>query len=345
VGPEVEADLQQKRAMVAQAEAERAQAEASVRVAEAGLAGAEAEVAEAQVGIKRAEADRARWQSEFERTQQLVRERAVTGSNLDEARNRLLSAQAAGDAARAAVKTAEAARAEGRAGRDKALADVAAAVAGIEVARAEARHAESLLAYARIEAPFDGVVTLRNVDTGHLTVPGTQGEPLFVVAHADVVTVAVAVPETFAAAVEPGDRALVRLQALGGRTVEGRVTRTSFALDDASRTLRVEIDLQNPDGTLRPGLYANVTIVAEEHPDALTVPATAVVRDGARAFCVVVAAGRAARRPVELGLSDGTNAEVLSGLVADDVVVKANAASLTDGQPVDAIEPPAPAKP
>jgi HlyD family secretion protein len=336
--PEVEADLQQKTAMVARAEAMRVQAEATVQVAQAGLVSAEARRTEAVAGIKQADADRARWQSEFERTGQLARERAVTGSTLDEARSKLAASEAAVAVAQAVAQTADAALAEGRAQVDKARADVSAAGSGVEVARAEVRHAEALLAFARIEAPFDGVVTRRNVDTGHLTVPGPQGEPLFVLARTDVVTIAVAVPETVAAAVEPGDRAVIRLQALGDRAVEGMVTRTSYVLDVATRTLRVEIDLPNPDGTLRPGLYATATIVAEEHPDALAVPATAIARDGDKTFCVVVAGGRATRRPVAVGLSDGTNAEILSGLGEGDVVVKANAASLTDGQPVTPVE-------
>src|SRR5205823_2298475 len=149
-------------------------------------------------------------------------------------RSKLGAAEAAADAARAGVQTAEAGLIEGRAELDKAKADVAAAVSGVEVAHAEAGHAETLLAYARIEAPFDGVVTRRLVYTGHLTVAGAQGDPLFVVARADVVTVAVDVPETFASTVETGDRALVRLQALNGRSVEGKVTRTSYALDAAT---------------------------------------------------------------------------------------------------------------
>ena len=87
---------------------------------------------------------------------------------------------------------------------------------------------EALLGYTRIVAPFDGVVTRRNVDTGHLTRPGADGPPLFVVARSDLVTIAVAVPETFAADVDPGDRASVTLQAMKGRIVEGKVTRTAW---------------------------------------------------------------------------------------------------------------------
>ena len=100
-------------------------------------------------------------------------------------------------------------------------------------------------------------------------------------ARSDIVTIAVDVPEMFAAEVNPGDRASVKLQAMNGRTVEGKVTRISWALDPKTRTLRVEIDIPNPGGTLRPGLYAYATVIVEEHPDVLTVPATAVVeREG-----------------------------------------------------------------
>ncbi len=118
------------------------------------------------------------------------------------------SAEAAREEIEAQVKTAEAAVAQSRAGLDKARSDLAAAKSGIAVARSEARRVETLLGFAKIVAPFDGVVTRRNVDTGHLTIPGAQGEPLFVVARSDLVTVSVAVPELFVAAVDPGDLAL-----------------------------------------------------------------------------------------------------------------------------------------
>ena len=90
-------------------------------------------------------------------------------------------------------------------------------------------------------------MTRRGVDTGHLTTPGTGGELLFVVARSDVVTITVGVPETEAPFVNPGDPARVRLQALEGKTFEGQVTRTAWALDPATRTLRAEIDLPNAD--------------------------------------------------------------------------------------------------
>jgi len=147
------------------------------------------------------------------------------------------------------------------------------------------------------------------------------------------------VPEMYATEVEAGDRVLVRLQALSGRDFEGKVTRTSWTLDAKNRTLRTEIDVPNPKGTLRPGLYANATVIVEEHADALTVPTSALVRQDSQTYCVVVANGKAVRKLVTLGLEDATRAEILSGLQGTDAIVKAYASSLSDGQSVAVIEP------
>lgn len=340
--PEVEADLQEKRAAVEQSQAKKAQAEAAVKVAQSAVTSAEAKLTEVQAGVKRVDADLIRWQQEYRRVEQLFNERAQTGTLLDETRNKRQSAEAARDEIRAKVRSAEASLSEAKSELDKARSDVLAAAASIEVARSEARHAEAMLGYARIEAPFDGVITRRNVDTGHLTRPGSEAAPLFIAARTDIVTIAVDIPETYSTDVNPGDHAVVKLQAMKGRSVEGKVTRTAWALDPKTRTIRTEIDIPNPGGKLRPGLYAYATVIVEEHQDVLTIPTSAVVLDKDKAFCVVVADGKAVRKPIETGLSDGTRTEVLSGLEGVEAVVKANAASLIDGQPVKAIEPEGP---
>ncbi len=337
--PETEADLKEKRAMVEQAQAEKKQAEATVEVSQAGVTSAEAKVAEIHAGTRRSEADVARWRSEFTRVEQLFRERAQTGSLLDETRNKLKAAEATQEEVQAQVNSAEAALAEATALLDKARSDVQTATAHIEVARFEAEHAEAMASYRQILAPFDGVVTHRGVDTGHLTTPGATGERLFIVARSDVVTITVGVPETDAPFVTPGDQALVRLQALEGKTFEAKVTRTAWALDAETRTLRAEIDLPNVDDVLRPGLYAYATITTEERKDVLTVPATAVVTEGSRSYCVTVANGHAKRKEVELGLSDGMRTEIISGIDGGEMVVEANASALVDGQPVEMNEP------
>lgn len=336
--PETVAEAEQKRALVKQAEARRDQAKAAVKVDEADIVSAQAKLAAVRAGVKRAEADLTRWKSEYDRVGQLFRERVQTGSLFDETRNKLSSAEAGREEIDAQVKTAEAALSQSRAGLDKAHADLAAAESGIAVARSEVHRIEAVLGYTKIVAPYDGVVTRRNVDTGHLTMAGAQGEPLFVVARSDVVTVAVNVPEMFAAAVDPGDPAAIRLQAIAGRGLEGKVTRTAYSLDTKSRTLRTEIDLPNPDGKLHPGLYAYVTLTVDEHKDALTLPSTAVGRDGANAICVVVRGGKAVRLPIDIGLNDGTKTEVVSGLKEDEVVVKTYAPSMANGQSVEPAE-------
>lgn len=338
--PETEADLRQKRAAVKQAEAERKQSESAVEVAQAGVQSAQAKVQEIQSGIKRSEADVSRWQAEFARVEQLARERALTGSLVDETRSKLQAAEAGRDEVKAKVRSAEASLAEAKALLDKARSDLEAATSHIDVARFEAERAEAMEGYARIVAPYDGIVVKRGIDTGHLTTPGAAGEPLFIVARSGIVTITVGVPETEAPFVNPNDQAKVRLQALEGKTFEGKVTRISWALDSATRTLRTEIDLPNADDMLRPGLYAYATIIAEEHKDVLTVPTTAVVSDAGKTFCVTVEDGHAKRKEVKLGLSDGKRTEVVSGIGEGEMVVEANAASLTDGQAVAKSEPP-----
>ena len=183
---------------------------------------------------------------------------------------------------------------------------------------------------------------MRNVDTGNLTHPGADSPALFVVARSDVVTIKVDVPEAYATEVNPGDRAQVKLQAMKGKTVAGKVSRISWWLDPRTHTIRVEIDIPNPGGLLRPGLYAYATVIVEEHANVITLPTTAVFSEKEKTCCVVVADGKAHRRPIEVGLSDGTWTEVVSGLEGELPtlsVVKVGAASLPDGIPVRADEP------
>jgi HlyD family secretion protein len=338
--PELDAELKQKQAAIEQAIAKQKQALAAVRVAEANVAGAEARLVDVRAGTRRVDADLARWQSEFHRVEQLHAARAQTGSLLDETRSKLRSAEAACEETAAQIKTAEVAVIQCQAALDSARSDVVAAAAAIDFARADAGTALARLAYTRIEAPFDGIVTQRNVNTGDLTQPGADKPPLFVVARSDIMTIRVNVPEAFAADVNPGDRATVRLQEMHGKIVEGKVSRVSWALDPKTRTIRLEIDIPNPGAKLLPGLYAYATVIAEEHSEVLTLPVTAVVSELGNVYCVVVMAGKATRRPIQLGLSDGTRTEVVSGLDGRENVVKSNSASLTDGQILEVVNSP-----
>jgi HlyD family secretion protein len=343
--PELDAELRQKQAAVAQAIARRKQAEAAVRVAEANVKGAEAKLVEVRAGTRRVQADLARWQAEFHRVEELHAARASTGSLVDETRSKLRSSEAASEETAAQITSANVAVIQSLAALDSTRSDVVAAASTVDVAKADAGTAEARLAYTKIEAPFDGIVTQRNVNTGDLTQPGADKPPLFIVARSDIMTIRVNVPEAFAAEVNPGDRATVRLQEMKNSTVEGKVTRISWALDPKTRTIRVEIDIPNPGARLQPGLYAYATVIAEERPDVITLPVTALVSESGKDYCVAIIAGRAARRSVKVGLSDGTRTEVVSGLDGREAVVKANAGSLADGQAVEVVDPANPSLP
>jgi HlyD family secretion protein len=336
--PELDAELRQKQAVVAQAIARRKQAEAGVRVAEANVKGAEAKLVEVRAGTRRVQADLARWQAEFHRVEELHAARASTGSLVDETRSKLRSSEAASEETAAQITSANVAVIQSLAALDSTRSDVVAAASTVDVAKADAGTAEARLAYTKIEAPFDGIVTQRNVNTGDLTQPGADKPPLFIVARSDIMTIRVNVPEAFAAEVNPGDRATVRLQEMKNSTVEGKVTRISWALDPKTRTIRVEIDIPNPGARLLPGLYAYASIIAEEHPDVLTLPVTAVVSQPGNDYCVAIIAGKADRRPIQVGISDGNRTEVVSGLIGGEAVVNANAGSLADGQAVEVVD-------
>jgi RND family efflux transporter MFP subunit len=337
--PELEADVQQKKAAAEQAEAKHKLAGAAVRVAEANVKGAEAKSKEVRAAVKRAEADLVYQRSQTKRAAELIKDAAVTESFLDEARSKLHAAEATVAEVQAQVETAEVAVTQANAAQDQANADLGAAAAAIDVAKEEVRRAAALFGYARIEAPFDGIVTQRNVDTGALIQPGADQPPLYMIARSDIVTIWVAIPEPFAPAVNPGDRAEIRLQAMPGTTIEGKVTRISWAVDPKVRTLRAEIDIPNPDAKLQPGLYAYATVIADEHPDVLTIPSSAIMSEQGKDYCVAVVDGKAVRRPIRVGLRDGTRTEVVSGLNGNETVVKANPASLTGGQEVAVIQP------
>ena len=138
--------------------------------------------------------------------------------------------------------------------------------------------------------------------------------------------------------VEAGRTGYVNVQALPDRTVEGKVTRTSWMLG-ANRTLRTELDLPNPERLLRPGMYATAHIVLQERPKALVLPPSAIARDGQQAFCWVVAGGQAKRTPITVGLQLGNEVEVVSGLKEDAIVVQSQIGSLQEGQAVEVTQP------
>lgn len=212
----------------------------------------------------------------------------------------------------------------------------------LDVARALLNRATSLLGFAQLHAPFAGVVTARFADPGAF-LPAATGTPASaVLTLADTATLrAVAqVPEPDALRIRPGQPVRVTFEELPGRTFPATVSRHSEALEESTRTLWVEADLPNPDGLLRPGLYATIRLGVERHPAALRVPATAVVAEKAASFVHRVVEGRTRKTPVQLGFVEEPWAEILSGLEEGARVVVPGKSAPPDGTAVAAQDPP-----
>jgi HlyD family secretion protein len=326
-----------------QAQAEIELATAAIRAAEAAVATAQANAIAAEAGNIRAEADVTRWQSQYARISQLVTGGSLDRKLEDETRDSLKAAEAAHGEVRAKVDAAKATVVQSQADLARAKANEAVARARHGNAEADLSRVKALLRYTKINAPYAGVVTERNVNRGDFVQPASTmtAKPLLAVARMDIVRIFVDVPEMDSPWVEAGRTGYVSVQALPGQIVEGKVTRTSWVLGP-NRTLHTELDIPNPSGHLRPGMYATAHIVLQEHRDVCVLPLSAVVREGKQAACWVVTDGQAARTPLTVGLQVGNDVEVVSGLKGDELVVRSEVASLQEGQPIEVAKPDGP---
>lgn len=337
--PELEEELKQKEALVRQSEAEVTQSQKALAASAAGVASAEAMVGESKAGLSRAQALYDRWESEFERVGRLVTGGVIDNQTRDETLNQFKAAEATRAEAKAKVTTSEAAVTKAEADRDKAQADVAAAEARLEVAKADKRRVAALLEYTRVKAPFDGVITHRQVNTGdHVTADGKHG--LFTVAKIDPVRVVVNVPEADAGLVEEGQPIRLNLQAMGGPPSAGQVVRTSWSLQPGSRTLRTEVDLPNPEGRLRPGMYVSAKLTVELPPE-WSVPFAAIGKLNDEPVMYLVEGGKAVRVVVEPYRGDTQYTQILryrrpnstewTNITGEERIVTP-ASAVTDGQ-------------
>jgi HlyD family secretion protein len=350
--PEVVEDLHQKEATVIEDEALIVQAQEMLRVAEAKITQSDATLRWSEASQHKAEATKAWWKLEHKRVSTLLGRRASPQEEMEQTDEKFKTADAAVAESVAGVSLAKAALVESKAQRDKSAADVRVAEARLRVARADRDRAAAILGYARIEAPYNGVLTRRGVDTGTYVQPpagnSTVAAPLFEIARTDLVRIFVDVPEADAPLVKDGGPARVLVQALGDRDFPGRVTRSSWLLDDRTRTLRTEVDLPNTDGILRPGMYATARIPVSR-PETLTLPTSSVFLQDDQAWVVRLVANKAVRTPVRLGLRDRQRVEVLrkqrhsvdQGIAAEwedftdtDLVVRDNPSTFADGQEI-----------
>ena len=212
-----------------------------------------------------------------------------------------------------------------------------------EVAKAKLQRTQTLLQFARITAPFSGTITARSVDPGAFIPAATSGNPAQSVALATLMDfsrlrVQVYVPEAEVPFIHNGLPVKLTVEELPSKPFAGSVTRFAYALDQATKTMLTEIELPNPTGELRPGMYATAQIEVERKKDALLLPAPAVSIEKTGAFIFLVSEGKVKKTPVHTGFNDGTNIEITDPLKADQPVAVIGKQTLNDGQTVTVSE-------
>jgi RND family efflux transporter MFP subunit len=218
--------------------------------------------------------------------------------------------------------------------------DVDVALAAAEAAQHLRDTRRQLLDYTKVIAPFSGTVTARFADPGAFVQSAirsaTQSTPLLTLMDLESVRVYVNVPQEAAILAKHGVPAVVKIRELPDLVLRGSITRTTEALDPATRTLLVEIDLPNKEHTLQTGIFTQVTLELERHPGAVVIPPAALASNNGQKAVFVVEDGRARLKPVVIGIDDGPWLEVVTGLTGQEDLVVVGKAGLIDDVVVDA---------
>lgn len=284
---------------------------------------AEASVSKSQEEIRRAEADLARAQSAHE-VAHLAYSRLA---DVSKTRPGLVAQQEIDDAlGRDRVAEAQV---------DTAKASLSAAQQQLRVAEADREKVRTLFAYARIKAPFTGVVTKRYADTGSMIQTGissqTQSMPLVTLAQENLLRLVIPVPESTVSRIHLGSPVEVNVSALG-KKFQGKVARFADQVDLSTRTMHTEVDVPNPKGELVPGMYASASLILNDERNALAVPVQALTRAEDRVSVLVVNQNnKLEERSVRLGVEAPDQVEILSGLQEGDLVVVGNRSQLQPG--------------
>lgn len=212
------------------------------------------------------------------------------------------------------------------------------AQANIAAQEAQIRVLEQEKAYQRVVAPFDGVITRRNIDNGSLVTSGSTF--MFTLMHPDVIRTQVFVPQDEAFGLGPGVDAVIRVPEIPDRTFPGKVTRIASALQPGSRTLLTEIDVPNPDGALSPGIYCTVELLIPRKTPSMIVPADAVVFDQNSLHVAVVKNGIVHLQKITIARDFGTEVDVHDGVKPGDEVILNPMVNLAEGSRVMTRKPP-----
>jgi RND family efflux transporter MFP subunit len=213
----------------------------------------------------------------------------------------------------------------------------------LAVAKGNVQYTESLLKYARVTAPFGGIITRRYVDPGaYIPVPNAASTPeaAAIVNLTDFKTLRmqVAVPETEATHIKVGQSIRWTADDYPGEHFDGTVTRAYWALDKATKTMLTETQMANPGMKLQPGMLVNARIGIDKKGDAMVLPVEALVKEKTNSFVYIFNDGKAKKALVTVGFNDGTNVEIVAGVKPADLAIVPGQQALRDGQLVKVTE-------
>jgi len=354
--PDLVADYEEKKAEVELDQVRIKVAEELVKVARDNWKTASAQVDEAKANLGKFKADVEFWTADYKRIHKLYLDNAVDATVDTASLKHMQASNASEKAAEAGVDVAKAIEAARKGDYDKATIDVDAAQARAKVARATEKRLAAMVGYTTIRAPYDGIVVNRNVNTGDFAQPAAgdpsaqrnnpaasriNSNPLYVVARTDKVRIFLDVPEMEANGIRPGSKAHVKIEAVDNMELSTTVTRTSWALNAKSRTLRAEIDIPNPGGKILPNMYAYGTVELTR-AGVWAIPLQAVFRVGNQDYCYLFEDGKAVQLPVQLGIDDGAWVEVTKKRVGKEwasfngteQILVGELSHLSNGEPV-----------
>jgi RND family efflux transporter MFP subunit len=223
---------------------------------------------------------------------------------------------------------------------DQSAADAQAKKAIMDADQAYVAQLEAMQSFKQLVAPFDGIVTARNTDVGALINSGSAGQPLFVVSDLHRVRIYVQVPQAFTADLRPGLNATFEMPQYPGQTFNATLVTTSNAMNEASRSMQVELQADNSDGRLFGGTYCRVDFQIPGNPNALRLPATALMPANRGAQIAVVGAGnKVVLKAIQLGRDFGDTVEVTAGLSPQDQVIDSPPETLQTGDTVQVTAP------
>lgn len=322
--PEVDQSNREAKADVLTSQALKAQNEAQQAKASADLQQMKAQLAQMKASLSEAQANELFAQTTYARYKRLGDEGAVSFLDVDEKETRFKTATAARLAAEERIRATISQITAAEANLNAQMANVKVSVANIEAARARQSRSQEEQSFQKVLSPFQGIITQRNIEQGGLVTSGSDSsrQPLYRIARVDVVKVFVDVPQFAINGIKQGVPVNVSVKEFPSRVFQGKVARTSVALDPATRTLRTEIHIANNDRALAPGMYSDVQFAVSRGERPILVPTSAVLSGSEGPHVLLVdRSKRIHHQSVSLGDDLGNEIEITKGLKPGESIV------------------------